>query len=507
MQRGGIHVEIVRAEDDDVVRVMRDGGGQRAAPQSEAADEAETDVARRVVPLDDGQLEDVPRGVGFDEVVDHQGILHGGDRDDLPRHEFDHLDTAVRHDRDEEAVLPELAHVHGTSHVREIRRRRCVHDAAAVARGGRAAVPDLLGADVLQIGEKDQIRPVSGRDGAVFLHAVMPRGVDSGDLQRGHGIQTETDGFPHVMVDVSLVLEVGGMLVVGGETELHRVLGCHEREQVVQVAFGRALAHEDLHAAAEFLLRLLARGAFVIAAHAGEDVGVELGTGQSRRVAVDPLAARRVDFRKLGLHAAVHSGEVHQFGHAEHILLAGVQDDVHRREPGARRLQRGCRDAGRHHHEDVERQVFRCLEHVVDAVESHDVRELMRIDHHGGGAARHHGAGEFRDREHGAFDVDVGVNEGRGEIASAAVDDRPALVRPDADDHAVRHRDVAFMDLAAQHVHDPRVAEHDVGGLVPPRRCQFLPDVVHVGFSCGIQDYVVFFVYESKGGEAVGRRQ
>ena len=58
------HRRVVHADDDDVVRVVRDRRGERAALQAEAAHEPEPDPARAEVALDDRDLREVALRVG-----------------------------------------------------------------------------------------------------------------------------------------------------------------------------------------------------------------------------------------------------------------------------------------------------------------------------------------------------------------------------------------------------------------------------------------------------------
>ena len=86
----GDHARVVDADDHDVVRVVRDRGGERPAPQAEAAHEARADAARRVVALDDGELREVARRVGDDAAArDRRRLVRlGGDElaGDDPHH-------------------------------------------------------------------------------------------------------------------------------------------------------------------------------------------------------------------------------------------------------------------------------------------------------------------------------------------------------------------------------------------------------------------------------------
>src|SRR5207248_3141181 len=87
---GAHHVAVVDADDDDVVRVVRDGGGERAALQARAADEAEPDPTDAEVPLDDGDLREVAARVGDRLAVRDRGLVDEVLGHDLVRHETDH---------------------------------------------------------------------------------------------------------------------------------------------------------------------------------------------------------------------------------------------------------------------------------------------------------------------------------------------------------------------------------------------------------------------------------
>ena len=116
------HRRVAHPDDDDVVRVVRDGRCERAALQAEAAHEAEPDPAGAEVPLDHGDLREVARGVGDRLAGAHGRLLDERLRHDLARNEADHARLAAR------------ARGSGTSPARARRRAPC----AAPSRAPRA---------------------------------------------------------------------------------------------------------------------------------------------------------------------------------------------------------------------------------------------------------------------------------------------------------------------------------------------------------------------------------
>ena len=87
------HVVVAHPDDDEVVGVVRDRRGERAALQAGAGDEAEPDPAGREVALDDGDLGEVGVGARDGVAVDDDGLAVERLRHDLI------LDQADRADR------------------------------------------------------------------------------------------------------------------------------------------------------------------------------------------------------------------------------------------------------------------------------------------------------------------------------------------------------------------------------------------------------------------------
>ena len=74
MADGERHVVVAHADDDEIVGVVGDRRGERAASQARAGDEPEPDAAGREMPLDDRDLREV-RGCVRDRVAVHDHRL------------------------------------------------------------------------------------------------------------------------------------------------------------------------------------------------------------------------------------------------------------------------------------------------------------------------------------------------------------------------------------------------------------------------------------------------
>ena len=102
----------------------------------------------------------------------------------------------------------------------------------------------------------------------------------------------------------------------------------------------------------------------------------------------------------LGQHLRVagdDAREVHHLAEADDARPGHRLGHVGRAELGAGVLQAGRGGhAGRHLHEDVDRLRQRLVVHQPHALEAEDVRHLVRVDEHAGGAVRHRRRGRTR---------------------------------------------------------------------------------------------------------------
>ena len=121
---GRRHRGVVHADDDDVVRVVCDRRGDRAALQPEAAHEAEPHPAGAEMALDDGDLRQVALGVGHRLAGADARLLDERIGDDLAGHDPDHA----------RAAAPSTGC--GTSRARTRRSARCGAPSPAPRRAG-----------------------------------------------------------------------------------------------------------------------------------------------------------------------------------------------------------------------------------------------------------------------------------------------------------------------------------------------------------------------------------
>jgi len=111
--------------------------------------------------------------------------------------------------------------------------------------------------------------------------------------------------------------------------------------------------------------------------------------------------------------------------------------------------------------------MFGILEHEADAVQTQYIGDLVRIGDDRSDAMGHNGAGEFRGRGHGAFDVHVGVDEARSQIGSFQIDDLVRFIAfAQSHDAGSSHSHICFDDFPAENVDQPRVLQQEMSRLI-----------------------------------------
>ena len=187
------------------------------------------------------------------------------------------------------------------------------------------------------------------------------------------------------------------MLVVRAEHAVGVILRCEQREQRVEVARGRALADHDVLSALELGDGILNGAALVVGIDAGGDVGVQVVARKAGGVAVDFFVVRlRGDDLFEHLLVGIRDADiVHHFGQTLDAVVLVERVDRAVIEHRAGFVERRCGHAGGEHEAHVNGQIFRRLQHILDAVGAHDIGDLVRVGDDGRGAVRNDGVGKF----------------------------------------------------------------------------------------------------------------
>ncbi len=181
-----------------------------------------------------------------------------------------------------------------------------------------------------------------------------------------------------------------------------------------------------------------------------------------------PLRSR--DFIQDVRVAVKHAGVVHHLPQADHPGVGEKFLQVGCDQAGTRGFHVGCGNAGGKGVKHVDGLALGRFQHVADSRLAEHVGDLVRVGHHGGGAVDHDGARKLGHTGHGTFDVDMGVDEARGDEAPAQVDHPARGVIAEACDTAAGHGHPAGVNLARKDVDDPAVGQEQVAGPQAPRR-------------------------------------
>ncbi len=326
----------------------------------------------------------------------------------------------------------------------------------------------------------------------------------TGDLHGGDGVRSQGDGALYDIVDMALFQQVAGVLVVGAEHAPVSIFVTQQGNQGVQVSGGGAFPDHDELAPLQLGQGVLEVVTLVVGVYPGGDIGVEIIAAEVRGVAVNLLVVGlgRHNF----LHRLVVSGDnSHKIHHLRQALdpgmiVEGVQTAVVQHRAGL--IQGGGRDAGGQHKPHVHRQVFRGLEHILDAVGSHDVGDLMGIGDHGGGAVGENRLHKLPGGDQGTLQMDMGIQEAGEDDLSGAVHLRRAGVLSHANDESLRHGDVGGTELVGEYVDIGGVFQHQVrsfpsGGSFDDAALfqQFPVDLTRVTLRHGITPLIKFIEY------------
>ena len=96
---------------------------------------------------------------------------------------------------------------------------------APALRDAPPAEDDEVGPEIVQPLERQQVGPEAGRDGAAVGEAVMARARPRREADREDGVQAESDGPPHVVIEVAVRQEIPRVAVVRREGEALGVRG------------------------------------------------------------------------------------------------------------------------------------------------------------------------------------------------------------------------------------------------------------------------------------------
>ena len=457
------HSLLIGAHHNDIVAVMADTGGHRAVLQAVALDIAQADMVGILVPLNNGDLQDIVVHVNAVGIA----AVGGGDL------AVDHADDGMR------PVVDEIGggqggHVEGiVGAVHQIGvhlRDREIRDLTVLTHQ-HATLVDLLNGEVLKIVDDHKVAQIAGSNGAAIVQQEVPGGVVAGGLDGGDGRYAQGNGLFHNIVDMPLFQQVAGVLVIGAEHAALHILITQQRRQRLQIAGGRTLADHDELAPLQLGDGVVQVVALMVGVHTGGHIGVQIVAHQIGGVAVD-LLVMGLAGHNLGYHVRIavdHTVGVHHLSKALHpgMVIEGVDGPVV--QIGAGLVHGSGGHAGGQHEAHVHRQILCGLQHILNAVGAHDIGDLVGVGNDSGGTVGQYRAGKLTGADQRALQMDVGVHKAGQYDLTGNVHLHIAAVFAHAHDQALSHGDIRLTQLVGKHVHIGGVFQHQIR-VFPARR-------------------------------------
>ena len=295
-----------------------------------------------------------------------------------------------------------------------------------------------------------------------------------------HGVDAGLDGHTAGIVDHAGRKSIGGSAVVGRKAAAAGTGGVFQqhRRQVGQVMAARAFAQHHVHAARQLVERLLGNRRLVVGDNTCCGIGVEVLTGNERRVAVNLLGRRLVGSIDASTGLGVghkDARQVHHFAQTKDIawMLGKKRLHIGSRNNGTGLLvgQRG--HARRHHVLDGDGCAAAVLDHKAQAVETGNIGDLVAVGNGGGSTARRGHARILGGTDVRGLNVQMSVDKAGGDIATLAVNDLSRLVGAGgivatviehADDYAILDGNATGRHALAIYVDNLRIGKQRIDG-------------------------------------------
>lgn len=222
--RGESHVFVVRSDDEQVVRVVRNRRRHSPALDAESFDETVSERARFMMTLEHERLQNILSQVRLELAVDHGQIDMGFLRAHFA---WQHLDRADVRSRvrssfgvfDRERRRRDLeAEVHGVRNPLGEGKRRQLECGRAVFRDDLAVDEHARDIQIVEIVEEHDVGAFSRCNRPeVLVHLETLRAVDGDHLDGGDDVDAAFHGGAHDMIEVPAADERVGMGVVAHE--------------------------------------------------------------------------------------------------------------------------------------------------------------------------------------------------------------------------------------------------------------------------------------------------
>ena len=164
-------------------------------------------------------------------------------------------------------------------------------------------------------------------------------------------------------------MDVQRIAIIGAEAKKRRSELPNQRGQRRQIFRRRPFPDQHLHAFRQLLPSLGQVSGLVTVTNTAGEIGVQVVTGNQRRMAVDMLALKRGQlFHALGIFVQ-HPRHIHELGQADHLGMVAMGRQIRSVQPGPRCLEIRRRNTGRELHPQIERRVAGGIEEILQTLE------------------------------------------------------------------------------------------------------------------------------------------
>ena len=476
------HVAIIGTTDDEVVAVVADGGSHRPRLHPQSAEEGHPDIAGALVPLDNGNLDDVLVLVVHPDTIGDRHMSRariGGDTA-LDQGDDTHMVTGKREGK---ALGGEVPDINSRCYALITAHHTALYHLPILGDKGSSHI-DLVHGKVDQVIGKDEIRPEAGGYGPTVLEVIAVAAVDRRHADRLDGVEVSPYGEAHVVIDVPLLEDRFGLAIIGAEAAPPDIGRGDPAKQRQHIMARRAFAQEDVHPPPDTLMHLLDALTFVFSEDADASVGIKRPVDDLRAVPVDDLARSpcRQDLLQHLIISCDDTGVVHHLTEAEDAGMGKRFGDILRPDLRTTVLKRCGWYTGGHHEESLQRRPLGGIEHVGEAVKAGDIAQLMGVADRRGRTTGDDEVAELLWCCMARFYMDVAVDEARQQVAAASVDDsiRLPLSRfSKGCDGAIGDEQVGFKELLVVHIQNLRSGDAHISARPPTCDIQ---DVLHMRF-------------------------
>ena len=376
------YIRIVISDDNDIVAVVRNTGGNRSSLKSEIENSPDAHLSGGMMALKHGNLvylsvRSKKPGLRIRRQPDVRTL-----RKNLPG---DHADRGELF-----SVRPQFqffridgADMNGIHQLWRTGRHFYVFPCNQLS-----LEKYHLRIEILQRIPNHQIRVKAGCDCPGTAQPVAAGRLDGRHLHRGNRADSHADCLPDIVIDVALPVDILDVLVIRTETEPLgvRIILHDSPDDHFQIAGGAALPDVAGHPHRTFLHHILVGCPLMIRGNAGHHISCQFFIGQIRSMPVFHLSIKQFNFFIHGGIAVDDRHAVHHLAQPEHTVVVQIFLHGCRIQRTSVIIDRCRRHAGSDHDIHMCREIGCLRQQIIDSCRSGYIGNLMGIHDERGGS-------------------------------------------------------------------------------------------------------------------------